>query len=466
MACGRRSRLPSHPSSGSERSLTQPRRTAGQQRTDEARDVVIVGGGLIGLLTACELAERGARVLVLEKDDIGFEQSARSVAAVNLPGGAPNSRSDQILRTSSEEWSTFEERWGCVIDLNSQGWHIVVADEADQNWLAIDRATWNETAGYPESELLDADAARERFPQFEGPLLGLEVRHGGHVDAVMVMTGLRTVASRLGVDIRIGVLTTGFDCSGQTVTAVRTRHGSIPCGVVIVAGGVWSPDLCDRLGFHIPMQRVRAPAAETGPLPPHTIPGFLRASTFGARQNRNGTVRITGGYRYSAMLHDLSLRDFRDLRVWGTALWQNRKDVSFRLNPRMLGAELACAWAGVREGETLVPQGLNPSSSPRDRRRQLDGLGQLVPAVRGARILRAFAGIIDLIPDLQPVIGAIPGTDNGYVSTGFSGHGYMYGPGACQALARLVIENDPGTDLDPYQPERLEGKLSMRQQIF
>ncbi len=447
--------------------MNQPRPpTARNQRAVGAHDVVIVGGGLIGLLTACELAERGASVLVVEKDDIGFEQSARSVAAVNLPGGTANTRSNQMLRTSSEEWSTFEERWGCLIDLNSEGWHIVVADEADQDWLGIDRATWNETAGYPESELLDADAARERFPQLEGPLLGLEVRHGGHIDAVMVMSGLRTAASRLGVDVRIGVLTTGFECAGQTIKAVRTSNGSISCGAAIVAAGVWSPDLCDRLGLHIPMQRVRAPAAETGPLPPQTIPGFLRASTFGARQNRNGTVRITGGYRYSAMLHDFSLRDFRDMRLWGAALWQNRKDVSFRLNAKMLAAELAAASAGVREGETRVPQGLNPSSSPRDRRRQLDALGRLVPAVRGARILRAFAGVIDLVPDLQPVIGAIPGTDNGYVSTGFSGHGYMYGPGACQALARLIVENDPGMDLEPYRPERLEGKLSMREQIF
>jgi tyramine oxidase subunit A len=436
------------------------------QRAVDAHDVVIVGGGLIGLLTACELAERGASVVVLEKDDVGFEQSARSVAAVNLPGGAASSRSNQMLRASSDEWSTFEERWGQPIDLNGEGWHIVVEDEADREWLAIDRATWDETAGYPESELLDPDAARERFPQLAGPLLGLEIRHGGHVDAVMVMTGLRTVASRLGVDLRIGVLTTGFDCEGETIKAVRTSNGSLACGVAIVAAGVWSPDLCDRLGLHIPMQRVRAPAAETGPLPPQTIPGFLRGSTFGARQNRNGTVRITGGYRYSAMLHDLSLRDFRDIRLWGAALWQNRKDVSFRLSPKMLTAELAAAWAGVREGDARVPQGLNPSSSPRDRRRQLEALGQLVPAVRGSRILRTFAGIIDLVPDLQPVIGAIPGTDNGYVSTGFSGHGYMYGPGACQALARLIVENDPGMDLEPYRPERLEGMLSMREQIF
>jgi glycine/D-amino acid oxidase-like deaminating enzyme len=50
-----------------------------------APDVVLVGGGLIGLLTGAELDERGAHVTVLEKDDVGFEQSARSVAAVNLP---------------------------------------------------------------------------------------------------------------------------------------------------------------------------------------------------------------------------------------------------------------------------------------------------------------------------------------------------------------------------------------------
>ncbi|MGZ8691712.1 MAG: NAD(P)/FAD-dependent oxidoreductase [Gaiellaceae bacterium] len=454
------------PKEGIGGNLTQPRHRPRPQRAGAARDVVIVGGGLIGVLTACELAERGMGVLVLEKDDVGFEQSARSVAAINLPGGTASTQGDSMLRVSSEEWATFEQRWGCQIDLNDEGWHIVIANAEDQEWLAIDRATWNETAGYPDSELLDADAARARFPQLQGPLVGLEVRHGGHADAVMVTTGLRAAASRLGVEVRSGEMATGFERVGDTVAAVRTREESFSCGVVVVAAGVWSPHLCDRLGLHIPMQRVRAPAAETGPLPRGTIPGFLRASTFGARQNRNGTVRLTGGYRYSAMLHDLSLRDVRDLRVWAPALWQNRKDVSFRISPKLLRAELASAWAGLRGNETVVPQGLDPSSRPRDRRRQLKDLQRLVPAVESARIQRAFAGVIDLMPDLQPVIGRIPGTDNAYVSTGFSGHGYMYGPGAAQALARLITDEDSVIDLEPYRPERLQGTLVMREQIF
>ena len=60
-------------------------------------------------------------------------------------------------------------------------------------------------------------------------------------------------------------------------------------------------------------------------MPPGTIPGFLRASSFGAKQSYDGTIRITGGYRFSAMLHDLSLRDVRDLRIWWPAFWQTPK---------------------------------------------------------------------------------------------------------------------------------------------
>ena len=144
-------------------------------------EVVVIGGGLIGLLTAAELAERGARVSVLEKDDLGFEQSGRSVAAINLPGGEPNPAAP-LLRVSAEQWSTFEQRWGHGIDLNSEGWYIVIADDHDREWLDLERATWEATAGYPESELLDAVAARARFPQFEGELAALDVRHGGHVE--------------------------------------------------------------------------------------------------------------------------------------------------------------------------------------------------------------------------------------------------------------------------------------------
>jgi sarcosine oxidase subunit beta len=114
----------------------------------------------------------------------------------------------------------------------------------------------------------------------------------------------------------------------------------------------------------------------------------------------------------------------------------------------------------------VVPQGFQPRSNPRDRYSQLRALGELIPAVRGARVHRSFSGVIDLTPDLQPVIGRIPGIENGYVATGFSGHGYMYGPGACYALGQLIARGETIVDLESYRPERLKAKLKMREQIF
>jgi glycine/D-amino acid oxidase-like deaminating enzyme len=435
--------------------------------TQPQPDILVIGGGLIGMLTAAELAERGARVAVLEKDDVGFEQSGRSVAAINLRGGEPSSASS-VLRVSAEEWSNFEERWGHGVDLNDDGWFIVIANDHDREWLEVDRATWQVTAGYPESELLEAAAARERFPQFEGDFAAVDVRHGGHVDALMVMKALREVATEREIQVRCGEMVTGFDMAGERVTGVKTTNGSVRPETVVVAAGLWSPDLCEQLGFHIPMQRVRAPAVETGPMPPGTIPGFVRGSTFGAKQNRNGTIRITGGYRFSAMLHDLSLRDFRDLRIWAPALWKNRKDVSFRIDPAGLKIELAAMLATRRapDGEVVLPQRYEPPSSPRDRFRQLGELARLIPPLGAARIHRSFSGVMDLLPDLQPVLGPVPDTVNAYIASGFSGHGYMYGPGACRAIADLITAGSSEIEVHDYRPERLKGPLKMRDQIF
>jgi glycine/D-amino acid oxidase-like deaminating enzyme len=429
-------------------------------------DVLVIGGGLIGLLTAAELADRGARVVVLEKDDVGFEQSGRSVAAVNLPGGAPSS-GQSLLRVSAEQWSNFETRWGYGVDLNADGWYIVIENDLDRQWLEVERSTWQATAGYPDCELLGRSEARERFPQLEGHFLEIDARHGGHVDALMVMRALRQVARDRNVEVRLGEMVRGFKARGERVLGVTTTTNRYAPSTLVIAAGLWSPDLCDQLGFHIPMQRVRAPAVETGPVPAGTIPGFLRGATYGAKQNRNGTVRVTGGYRFSAMLHDLSLRDFRDLGIWGPALWQNRKDVSFRLDVRGLGAELAAKLSGLaRGGGMRFPQRWEPPSNPHDRDRQLADLARVVPSMRHARVHRYFSGVMDLLPDLEPVVGRVPGTTNAYVAGGFSGHGYMYGPGACVAMAELILTGETEVDLGPYRPERLAGPLEMRKQIF
>ncbi len=289
--------------------------------TEMQPDVLVIGGGLIGLLTAAELAERGARVSVLEKDDVGFEQSGRSVAAINLPGGKPNSASS-LLRVSAEEWSRFEERWGYGIDLNAEGWLIVVADEADPR---VARGRTSDMAGdcrLPGQRVARQHSCSRAIPAVRGCLRGdrrtprrSRRRADGHECAPANCRAAWNQAPMRRDRDRFRHQRRTYYQRGNHERARSPRNGG--CGRrTLVAQSMRSAR------FRIPMQRVRAPAVETGPMPPGTIPGFVRGSTFGAKRNHNGTIRITGGYRFSAMLHDLSLRDFRDLRVWVPALWQ------------------------------------------------------------------------------------------------------------------------------------------------
>jgi glycine/D-amino acid oxidase-like deaminating enzyme len=75
-----------------------------------------------------------------------------------------------------------------------------------------------------------------------------------------------------------------------------------------------------------------------------------------------------------------------------------------------------------------------------------------------------------MTPDLEPVLGVVPGTTGAYVLGGLSGHGYMLGLGAAQAVARLVERDATQSveiDLDRYDPERFaNGSLRMREQMF
>ena len=113
-----------------------------------------------------------------------------------------------------------------------------------------------------------------------------------------------------------------------------------------------------------------------------------------------------------------------------------------------------------------MPQHYEPPASPRDRFDQLAALSRLIPSLGAARIHRSFSGVMDLIPDLQPVLGLVPDMSNAYIASGFSGHGYMYGPGACRAIADLITTGSSEIELHDYRPERLRGSLKMREQIF
>jgi glycine/D-amino acid oxidase-like deaminating enzyme len=214
---------------------------------------------------------------------------------------------------------------------------------------------------------------------------------------------------------------------------------------------MWTDRLCRLLGFEIPFQRLRISLGETGPTA-KAVPGFLRAGTFGARQNADGSIRISGGWRVPGVAHDLSTDDLRHIRLWLPEFYRRRRDVRLSIDPTLIWHDLAYLACGT--ASRLFPRGYEPRIVKEDVLNRLRALVAVVPELDGIRIHRWFGAALEITPDLEPVIGWLPDT-NAYVVSGFSGHGFILGPVAAGAAAAAVTDGvGPDVDLSAYRPER------------
>ena len=80
-------------------------------------------------------------------------------------------------------------------------------------------------------------------------------------------------------------------------------------------------------------------------------------------------------------------------------------------------------------------------------------LGVIFPELKNAKIIESWAGMVETTPDVVPIICEISNIPGFYIGTGFSGHGFGIGPGAGEAIARM-IQNKDNIDLAPFKLER------------
>lgn len=79
-----------------------------------------------------------------------------------------------------------------------------------------------------------------------------------------------------------------------------------------------------------------------------------------------------------------------------------------------------------------------------------------LPALADASVSHAWAGLYEMTPDANPIIGRAPGVDGMFVIAGFSGHGFQHSPAAGRILADLVTGRDPEFDVTPFALDRFE----------
>jgi glycine/D-amino acid oxidase-like deaminating enzyme len=411
-------------------------------------DVVIVGGGIVGVASAYELAKRGVRVTLLEKGAVASEQSGRNWGFIRQQGRAPEEL--PLMIQANGIWARLEGEVDADIEW-TRGGNLRLAD---------DEATASRYAAWAKigvehglgTQVLDMREIAELLPGIKHAwTAGIFTPTDGHANPVKATRAYAEAAAQKGALVVEGCTVIRLDSAGGRMTGVNTERGEVRAPAVVLAAGAWSSRLAATLAIQIPVRIVRSTVALTEPAKAVTKAGVW-SKLLAFKQTVRGEFVIAAGGTGDI---DLRLDSFRNLRLFMPAFLSNREYL--RLNPN-LGTFVSSL---RREGKNAFA-GKEPQPNRKDVTASLKTLCEYFPMLGPVRLSNAWAGNIDGTPDALPVVDA-PGRPSGLViATGMSGHGFGIAPAIGVAVADLVTRGASDFDLRPMRLARFSDGTAIK----
>lgn len=411
-------------------------------------DVVVIGGGIVGVSTAWQLARQGVDVALCEKGYISGEQSSRNWGWVRVQGRDP--REVPMMLESMRIWRGLAQQIGEDVGY-AEGGCLYAARKPKQlsayeSWLVTARQYGLPTRMVSTSEL--NDIVGYAASQWMG---GLYTPTDGRAEPHKAGPAIARAAARSGATILSGCAVRGVETSAGRVSAVVTEHGTIRCSTVLCAAGAWASLFCGSLGITIPQLKVRGTVARTA-----ASDVRLNANVFdkkiGIRKRADGGYTVAHG---SVLDHGITPATFRFMFKFLPGLKKEIRVLRLRFGVDFFDElRMPSRWAldGVTPFETR--RVLDPSPSPRILAGISRNLAATFPELAGVDLVESWAGIVETVPDVVPVICPADELPGFYIATGFSGHGFGLGPGAGKAIAGMLTGRDSGIDLSEFRLSR------------
>lgn len=360
-------------------------------------DVIIIGGGIMGLSTGYRLAREGQEVLLLEKSTVGFEASSRNAGGVRQQFRDP--RETELARFSVELWQGLSEELAADLEYRQGGGFRLALTDADAPEL---RKTFEQdrSGGLPVQLLAPREVAEILPIEPREFVLASYCPTDGQANPHLTCAAFGNAAKSAGVDIREHEGAESL-CRSESGFLVRTGKGSYKSPKVVVAAGPWTAELLAPLGLHVPLTPRRPEMAETEPVEP-LFPSFVSLG---------------------------------DLRGYG------RQTAAGAFN------------IGVRS----IDASLDQSESTTERVvKSLAAWSRLFPRLEGLSVKRTWTGLTTWTADHCPILDEIPSENGLFICTGFSGHGFALGPAIGVVMTDLLLGRSPAVDISAFGLNRLK----------
>jgi sarcosine oxidase subunit beta len=363
--------------------------------------VVIVGGGVIGTSAAFHLAEAGVDVVLVERSQLGSGSTCRSAGGVRAQFS--DALNIQIAQRSLDAFRDFARRPGWEIELRQVGYLFILTREADVEMFERGVALQN-GYGVP-SRILTAAQVRDLCPVIEGDdiIAGAFSASDGHATPEGVVQGYAVAARSLGAKIRVGCDVLDIKVSGDDISEVVTNQGSIQTGTVICAAGAWSRGCGAMVGVDLPVTPLKRQILFTEPI--DWLPAHLPM-----------TIDFTSSFYFHREGPGLLL-----------GMSDPQQQPGF----------------GVETSDDWIPQ-------------LMEAVRRRAPRISDAGIRGGWAGLYEMTPDHNAIIGEAPGIRRFLYASGFSGHGFLQGPAVGEILRDLVLRRPTFVDVGPLTAERFE----------
>jgi sarcosine oxidase subunit beta len=374
--------------------------------------IVIIGGGILGLALAWNLAQRGETdVVVLEKGYLCAGASGRNGGGVRMQWGTPSLIT--LARRSIELMKRFARDMGINVWFRQGGYLFLAKSEAVLAKLERSAALHNKH-GVP-TQILTPDAAREIVPQLT--MKGVKAAAWNPLDAVIFpwpfLWGYANAATQRGVKVETFTKVVGFEQSQHRITKVITDRGDIACDTVVLAAGAWSPAVAALAGVDLPNEPHRHEICATEPLKPFLGPLVSMLDT-GLYFSQSMRGEIVGGM-----------------------------------------------------GDPREPAGLNLGSTQRFLTRYSQALTEQLPQLGRVKVLRQWSGPYDVTPDNSPILGKTPGVSNLLQLSGFVGHGFMMAPAVAERMAAWMATGESDELFERFTLDRFAaGRLEREDMII